>query len=146
MTPTTKAGRALPCIEWTGLRDQDGYGRVNGHNPELAHRAVWRLMRGPIPKGVEIDHLCRNRACTRLEHLELVTHRENTLRGQTITARNAAKTHCIRGHPFDEANTRYERNRWGHVKRACRTCRALNDLRHHPRKNAILAEPTDDDA
>ncbi|MFI2348057.1 HNH endonuclease [Streptomyces sp. NPDC019443] len=72
-----------------------------------------------MPEGTELDHLCRVRACVRADHLEAVTHRENTLRGDTIPARRAIKTHCLRGHPYNTENTyRSPKNH-----RSCRSCR-----------------------
>lgn len=79
---------AKACWEWTSYRDKDGYGmfclRRAGRR---AHCVAWTIEHGQIPDGLEIDHLCRNRACVRPSHMELVTHRENLLRGDTIIAR-----------------------------------------------------------
>lgn len=109
-----------PCIEWAKYRNPSGYGRRSvGGRMYLAHRYAWELEHGPVPEGLELDHVCRNRACINVEHLELVTHRENTLRGDTIPARYAARTHCDRGHAFDAENTAI---RPGGARR-CRECR-----------------------
>jgi hypothetical protein len=73
---------AKSCWEWTGYRDKDGYGMFGLRGAgRRAHCVAWTLDHGQIPDGAEIDHLCRNRACVRPSHLELVTHRENILRG-----------------------------------------------------------------
>jgi len=95
----------------------------------VAHRFAYELLVGPIPEGLELDHLCRNRACVKVTpddhgpaHLEPVTKRENILRGEGMGARHARQTHCKRGHPFDEANTY-----WWNGYRACRTCRRERD-------------------
>ena len=86
-----------------------------------AHRVVWSLTNGPIPDGLVLDHLCRNRACCNPAHMEPVTIGENVMRGETIPARNAAKTECGNGHPFDPENT-YISTRGARV---CRRCHAL---------------------
>jgi HNH endonuclease len=78
-----------------------------------AHRVAYEMWFGPIPDGLVIDHLCRNRACVNPAHMEPVTHRENLLRGTGASARQAAKKTCIRGHEFDV------RNKNG---RECTTC------------------------
>ena len=107
------------CWEWTGPT-YGGYGRLAvGHAYERAHRVSYALAIGPIPDGLEIDHLCRNRACVNPDHLEAVEHRENVLRGEGPAARHAVQTECHRGHPFDAANT-YMRP--DHRGRECRAC------------------------
>jgi len=73
------------CHVWTGARNLDGYGllRVEGITTRMAHRIAYLVSVGPIPEGRVIDHLCRNRACVNVDHMELVTPVENTLRGET---------------------------------------------------------------
>lgn len=95
------------CHVWTGALS-DGYGCFNlgdGQKSYRAHRFSYELVHGPIPEGLVLDHLCRNRACVRVEHLEAVTSRENTLRGENFSAVNARKTRCPQDHPYDEENT-----------------------------------------
>lgn len=70
----------------------------------MAHRFAYELIRGKIPEGLDIDHLCRNRQCVNPEHMEPVTPRENTIRGDTIPAHNLKKTHCPKGHPLSGDN------------------------------------------
>jgi HNH endonuclease len=106
------------CWEWTGSRDRDGYGRTWASGKRRSvHRVSYEMTYGPIPAGLQIDHLCRVRHCANPAHMETVTPRVNTLRGKTVPAANAAKTHCINGHEFTPENTRIYRG-W----RCCRAC------------------------
>lgn len=96
-----------------------GYGqiKVDGKGV-MAHRFAYEELVGPIPEGMYLDHLCRVPACVNPEHLEPVTPRENVLRGISAAARNAAKTHCKRGHEFTEDNTRTT----AEGGRVCKSC------------------------
>lgn len=108
------------CWNWVGVIKAGGYGwfGMNGQ----AHRFAYRNLVGEIPAGLELDHLCRNRKCVNPSHLEPVTHYENVFRGESQFGINARKTHCIRGHEFDSANT-YINKRGGRV---CRECRRMH--------------------
>lgn len=107
------------CWLWTGAAT-NGYGRFQlaRGRTVFAHRFAYETEVKPIPQGLTIDHLCRVPLCVRPEHLEPVTIRENVLRGETVTAANAAKTACPQGHPFDAVNT-YPRPDGA---RGCREC------------------------
>ena len=96
-----------------------------------AHRYAYERWAGPIPDGLQLDHLCRVRNCVNPNHLEPVTCRENLLRGETFNATNAARTHCPQGHEYDEKNTYVWRS-----QRHCRPCRADAEARYQARKAA----------
>lgn len=112
------------CWLWTAGKTK-GYGRFHAHkgrftNNQTAHILMWQIRYGRVPEGLELDHLCRNKACVNPKHLEAVTGKVNTLRCPDAPAAiNAAKTHCPEGHEYDYS---YE-DKNGYVVRACRTCR-----------------------
>lgn len=108
------------CWEWFGGIKGNGYGVVwYDGGLHQAHRWVYEQFCGPIPEGLQLDHLCRNRRCVRPEHLEPVTRLENLRRG----VGNAGKRQCKRGHAFDAENTRHMPN----GSRQCKTCIRAKD-------------------
>lgn len=110
------------CWEWVASVTSTGYGqfRFDGR-VRKTHRLAYLALVGPVPEGLVLDHLCRNRGCCNPAHLEVVTQRENLLRGEGFNAVNAAKTHCIRGHEFTAVNTY-----WYDDRRHCRACININ--------------------
>lgn len=133
------------CWNWVGSTTPDGYGRavVDGTR-WWAHRYAYTTIIGEIPSGLVIDHLCRNRACCNPAHLEPVTHRENVLRGVGVTALNAVKTHCKRGHELTPENVYLAPSRPN--ERKCRECmrlqvRARNDQLIEERAAKRLSQP-----
>lgn len=109
------------CWLWQRSIKSNGYGQmgVPGAGMRYAHRISYQTFRGPIPDGLQIDHLCRVRRCVNPDHLEAVTCRENLIRGVGFVARHVAATHCPAGHPYDECNTRIGTK----GERMCKRCR-----------------------
>lgn len=128
------------CWYWTGALFTQGYRQVctPPFRNKKAHRVIYELIKGPVPEGLWLDHLCRKRNCVNPNHLEPVTHRENTLRGVGISALNAKKTHCVAGHEFTAENT-YERtaNKDGVRGRGCRECHRRRSLAYLAKKRGI---------
>lgn len=130
-------GAEHECWVWEGATTQAGYGSftVRPGKSARAHRFAYELQHGPIPIGLEIDHLCRNRGCVNPRHMEVVTRSENIRRSLpfnvTLGEHNAAKTHCPQGHPYSDENTyRYEGRRF------CRKCRREAKARWQERRGA----------
>jgi len=123
------------CWLWSGALSANGYGHVfHSGKRRRAHRLVYDLMVGKIPPGLQIDHLCRVRSCVNPEHMEPVTGRTNVLRGKGVTARNATKTHCPRGHAFADHGVRHS---GGSNERRCRPCRAAINRLCYARTNGV---------
>lgn len=114
------------CWEWTGHIGRNGYGqfRLGRGHMTSPHRAAYEALVGPIPEGLQLDHLCRNKSCFNPSHLEPVTGAEN------IRRRAAAVTHCCRGHEFTPENTRKERG----SHRRCKTCQRAEQAAYRARK------------
>jgi len=107
------------CLIWLGKLDKDGYGVMVIEGRQIpAHKASYEDSVGPVPSGLQLDHLCRVRCCVEPRHLEPVTCAENIRRG--LTGKNMAdRTHCPRNHPYDAANTYFNRKGARH----CRLCK-----------------------
>ena len=120
----SKVDKSGDCWLWTATRSKGGYGHfyVSSGKMVPAHRWAYEQEYGPIPEGLQIDHLCRTPSCVRAGHLDVVTTRENTRRGIGPSAINARKTHCPKGHEYTPDNTRVYRR-----KRHCRQCNVLRE-------------------
>src|SRR6266536_2073639 len=123
------------CWLWIGYLDRNGYGRITdaGHGSDRAHIFSYELLVGAVPEGLQLDHTCRVRNCVNPSHLDPVTSRVNTLRGDTLTAKNALVKICRRGHPYNHENT-YTDSRGS---RHCRRCQAIAQEAYRRRKQAI---------
>jgi hypothetical protein len=134
-----------PCWSWIASTNSKGYGqimvgsRVDGTRKLVrAHRLAYELLVGHIPTDAEagyrvtLDHLCRNHGCVNPAHLEVVSHRENVLRGVGLSATNAVKTHCPQGHAYDARNTYRSRGN----SRLCRACHREYEQRRRDLRKA----------
>jgi len=111
--------KTISCWNWLAFKNHDGYGsfRYNGRMM-LAYHFPYELIKGKIPQELELDHLCRNRACVNPDHLQAVSKSQNQRRGFGITGINARKTHCKNGHEFSKENTYIKLNNG----RVCKIC------------------------
>lgn len=106
------------CWLWTASLNRRGYAQFNSTGDMVeAHRFIYRMTYGEVPKGLVLDHKCNVRSCVNPDHLKPSTQRDNILRGNGMSARNARKTHCFRGHEFTEDNIY-----WSKEGRRCRLC------------------------
>lgn len=119
------------CLEWNGSPVQEGYGSLRIKTVRLfTHQWAWLAVGRALTPGLELDHLCRNRICRDASHLEEVTHRENVLRGDGLTAKLARQTHCKYGHELFGENLRLTVT----GSRQCRKCRKVLEVAAYERR------------
>lgn len=120
------------CWEWTQSTSSTGYGLSRRRGMKIsAHRLSYAAFVGPIPEGMCIDHLCRNRRCVNPRHMEVVTLGENVMRGMSPTIVAARNGVCKHGHQLSGDNL-YTRIRGGHVQHQCKACCLINRNRTRP--------------
>lgn len=125
------------CWSWTAGQSSNGYGiycmptRLGGRGVR-AHRVSYEMHVGPIPDGLVIDHLCRNRTCVNPDHIEPVTQAENIRRGVAYLVSQRGGV-CGNGHPITPENTYFRPDR---VSGVCRPCKAEQWRRHKGRKSS----------
>lgn len=125
-----KVNKTKTCWLWIGAINTHGYGNFYAEGIFWsAHRFAYTRSVGKIPKGYDIDHLCRVRNCVNPKHLEPVTRSTNLLRGETIVAAQHKQTSCIHGHEFNKRNTYVDKR----GRRHCRRCRVIRNKQY--RKN-----------
>ena len=116
------------CWEWVGAtmgRDRKYGNAYFDGRLRPAHRVMYELLKGPIPSGLTLDHLCKNKRCVNPDHLEPVTNRVNQLRGGSPPAMHARATECVRGHAFSGDNLGLKTHKSGAIHRYCRACARL---------------------
>lgn len=129
-----KVDRSGECWNWTaGVNPRSGYGVFHpSHGKTItAHRYAYERERGPLAPGLVPDHLCRNRLCVRVAHLEAVTNEENLRRGAGYRLANGMTNKCPAGHEYTESNT-YRSPSRPHIAR-CRECARIADRKRAPR-------------
>lgn len=136
-----KVDKSGDCWEWTAAKEPAGYGMfsIARCQSRRAHRISYELFVGPIPDGLVIDHLCRNKGCVNPEHLEPVTGGENSRRGLSGVLKPPT-THCVHGHEYTPENTRVVR-RVDYITKTCRVCASIrNDRAREARQERALLE------
>jgi hypothetical protein len=119
-----KVTKTAGCWLWTGARTTAGYGLFNptSRKPVYAHRYAFALIKGPVPGGKQLDHLCRNPGCVNPDHLEPVTNRENSLRGLNPNVIAHLEKRCRKGHALTPENTYVNGGNYRPGQARCKLC------------------------
>jgi hypothetical protein len=133
-----KVDKSDGCWIWRGGANGEGYGLFSGgpgpdRKTVIAHRYAWTLLKGEIPDGLHLDHLCRVRRCVRPEHLEPVTPSENLRRAWANPNHGSrrARSHCPNGHPYEAGNV--------YISRGARICKTCSNARGKAQRAAARA-------
>lgn len=123
------------CWEWTGCTNENGYGLITSKHfkERRVHRLAYIVLKGEIPNGLVIDHLCKNRICCNPDHLEVVTRGENVRRGVggEVTGKlKKSQKFCKHGHEYTLENTRFTKEGW----RECKKCNSIRHKKHYKKK------------
>lgn len=122
------------CWRWLGGLDAHGYAQIGGGPPDhrmlKGHRVAYELVRGAIPSGLVIDHLCRNKACVNPWHMEPVSNAENVRRAAAWVV---LKTRCKHGHAYDDKNTYRMPSGW----RDCKQCVRERGVKYRAKKASL---------
>lgn len=133
----TNFHNTTPCWDWIACKTNRGYGHFRPNGKLVgSYRFSYEYYNGEIPKGLEIDHLCRNPKCVNPKHLEPVTHAENVRRGMSGKINNweSNRTHCPHGHEYSKENIYIGKNKNGSKSRNCRTCALIHKRKTYQSK------------
>lgn len=138
-----KVERTSSCWLWCAARARNGYGLFNFNGQmRTVHRVAHERWKGPIPPGLTIDHLCRNRACVNPDHLEVVSQRENVRRG-LVSALRPQRVECRNGHRMDPGNRYMVKSRTGRPRMECRACHLASMARYRAKRRQAALQASE---
>jgi len=124
------------CWLWGGCQSKNKYGGITYNGTRRhSHRLVYQLLKGDVPDGLDLDHLCRVRQCVNPDHLEPVTRAENLRRSPLMLGHPRA--FCRRGHPRSGDNIIEVRRSSGKIDRNCKVCTGIRELRAKEKKASL---------
>lgn len=127
------------CWEYLGGTSLQGYGRVRIDNVSYySHIVAYTFIKGEIPEGYEIDHICRNRACVNPGHLRAVKPYLNIIENsEGVAAKNSKKTQCSKGHQYVEGSYYESKKNNGRVSRVCKICTRTYNKNYRKKISAL---------